>query len=140
MPLNSIKTQLHHYLRDLAIDQAWRTLGITFIFFKVMGFFFPGWLYLDGCVWSKGQSFLPHKIYLHVFYSCTFYSTGEGNWGWFRFPCTIAFFFSFWLMMLWLYCCIPSGKNFFVKSVSVVYTLKSELPNVELQRLALWSL
>lgn len=40
---------------------------------------------------------------------------------------------------LWLCCCIPSGKMFFVKSVSVVYTLKSELPNVELQRLPLWS-
>lgn len=103
MPLNSIKTQLHHYLRDLAIYQAWRTLGITFIFLKWWGFFFPCWLYLDDCIWSKGQSFLPHKIYSHVFYSCTFYSTGEGNWGWFLFPCTITFFFFFPVFGLWCF-------------------------------------
>lgn len=101
MLLNSIKTQLHHYLRALAIYHTWRSLGITF-FFKVMGFFFPS-LALSGWLsWSKGQSFLPHKIYSHVFYLCTFYSTREGNWGWFIFLVQSweFFFFSFWLMML----------------------------------------
>lgn len=71
MPLNSIKTQLHHYLRDLAIYQAWRTLGITFIFFKVMGFFsrlaLSGWLRLiKGAKFSPSQNLFACILFMQI--------------------------------------------------------------------------
>lgn len=86
----------------------------------------------------KGAKFSPSQNFIHA------HSTAQGkeNEDGLFFLVQSHFFFIFlaYDASLWLCSFIPSGKMFFVKSVSVVYTLKSGLPNVELQILALWSL
>lgn len=96
--INSIKTQLHHYLRALAIYHARRSLGITF-FFKVMGFFPQA-----GFIWlvesdQRGKVFSLTK-FIHI---KKIYSTAQGKEiedGLLFFVQSWEFFFSFWLMML----------------------------------------